>query len=53
VFNKIFTHSSHGQLRLIFQEYKNVSGGKCIEESLRSELSGEMLDGLMTIGNKL
>ncbi|CAB3362319.1 Hypothetical predicted protein [Cloeon dipterum] len=49
VFNKVFTHSSHAQLRLVFQEYKNVSGGKCIEESLRSELSGELLDGIMAI----
>ncbi|XP_065341737.1 annexin B10-like isoform X1 [Cloeon dipterum] len=49
VFNKVFTHSSHAQLRLVFQEYKSISGGKCIEESLRSELSGELLDGIMAI----
>ncbi|XP_059470121.1 annexin B10-like isoform X3 [Neocloeon triangulifer] len=49
IFNKVFSHSSYGQLRLIFQEYKSVSGGKCIEESLKSELSGELLDGLMAI----
>jgi annexin A7/11 len=50
VFNKVFSHSSQGQLKLVFQEYKNVSGGRCIEEALRSELDGEMLEGIMTIG---
>jgi Annexin len=50
IFNKIFAHSSQSQLKLIFQEYKNVSDGKCIEETLKSELDGEMLEGLMTIG---
>jgi len=50
VFNKVFSHSSQGQLKLVFQEYKNVSGGRCIEEALRSELGGEMLEGIMTIG---
>lgn len=48
-FNRIFTHSSYGQLKSIFKEYKEVSGGKSIEEAIRKEFSGEMCEGLLAI----
>ncbi|KAF4517730.1 hypothetical protein B566_EDAN002935 [Ephemera danica] len=44
VFNRILTHDSHAQLKLVFQQYKEVSGGRCIEEALRNEISGELLE---------
>lgn len=50
VFNRILTHNSHAQLKLVFQQYKEVSGGRCIEEALRGELSGDLLEGLLAIG---
>jgi annexin A7/11 len=50
VFNRILTHSSHAQLKIVFQQYKEVSGGRCIEEALRNEISGDLLDGLLAIG---
>lgn len=49
VFSKIFGHESFEQLALVFQEYKKVSG-KSIEQALRSELSGDFKNALLTIG---
>ncbi|XP_071442398.1 annexin B10 [Hetaerina americana] len=48
VFNRILTHESIPQLRLIFEEYKNICG-RTIEQTLRDEMSGELLDGLLAI----
>ncbi|KAG8228223.1 hypothetical protein J437_LFUL004348 [Ladona fulva] len=48
VFNRILTHESIPQLKLIFEEYKQISG-RTIEQTLQDEMSGELLDGLMAI----
>jgi annexin A7/11 len=43
-------HVSFDQLKLIFDEYKKISGNT-IEAALESELSGEMLEAMLAIGN--
>ncbi|XP_063231391.1 annexin B10 [Bacillus rossius redtenbacheri] len=48
VFNRILSHESHQQLRLIFTEYKNVTG-RSIEQALESEMSGELLEAMLAI----
>lgn len=48
VFNRIFSHSSFAQLRLVFEAYKNLTG-KTIEQALESEMDGSILDGLLAI----
>lgn len=48
VFNRIFSHCSFAQLRLIFEAYKNLTG-KTIEQALNSEMGGSMLTGLLAI----
>ena len=42
-------HESFPQLKLVFEEYKNVSG-RTIEQALEAELSGELLDAMLAIG---
>jgi annexin A7/11 len=39
VFYRIMAHASFAQLRLVFEEYKNISG-MTIEQALKHELSG-------------
>ncbi|EEB14448.1 Annexin-B10, putative [Pediculus humanus corporis] len=46
VFNKIFAHESFPQLRLIFEEYKNI-GGRTIEQAIKNELSGNMKEAML------
>lgn len=48
VFNRIMAHESFPQLRLIFEEYKNVSG-RTIEQALEAELSGELLEAMLAV----
>jgi annexin A7/11 len=48
IFNKILAHSSFAQLRLVFEEYKNISG-MTIEQALKHELSGEMYEAMSAI----
>ncbi|XP_054281518.1 annexin B10-like [Macrosteles quadrilineatus] len=48
VFNKILTHESHEQLRLVFEEYKNITG-RTIKQALQSELSGSLLEAMLTV----
>lgn len=50
VFNRIMAHASHAQLRLIFEEYKKLSG-KTIEQAIKSEMGGELKKAMMAIGN--
>ena len=45
VFYKILAHASFDQLKLIFDEYKNLSG-MTIEQALKHELSGELLEAM-------
>ncbi|KAJ9601463.1 hypothetical protein L9F63_000380, partial [Diploptera punctata] len=48
VFNRIMAHESFPQLKLIFEEYKNVSG-RTIEQALEEEISGELLEGMLAV----
>lgn len=48
VFNRIMAHASFAQLRLVFQEYKDLSG-MTIEQALKHEMSGEMLEAMNAI----
>lgn len=48
-FNTILVTRSYPQLRATFEEYKNISK-KDIEEALKSELSGDLLRGMLTVG---
>lgn len=49
VFNRIMAHASFAQLRLIFEEYKNLSG-VTIEQALENEMDGDMLEAMSAIG---
>ncbi|XP_054287999.1 annexin B10-like isoform X1 [Macrosteles quadrilineatus] len=48
VFNKIMAHESYEQLRLVFDEYKNVSG-RTIEQAIKDELGGPLHDAMMAV----
>lgn len=50
VFNRILAHASYEQLRLVFEEYKQLSG-QTIEQAIKHEMSGELGDALVAIGN--
>lgn len=49
MFNRILCTLSHDQLKLVFEEYANVSGGKTIEAAIKSEMSGNLKDGMLAI----
>lgn len=49
VFNKIFAHSSFAQLRLVFEEYKELSG-MTIEQAIKHEMEGTLHDAMICIG---
>ena len=49
VFNSILVTRSYQHLRKVFQEYERLSG-KDLEESIKSEFSGNVKDGLLAIG---
>lgn len=48
MFNRILCSLSHAQLRLIFQEYENLTG-KSMESAIGSEFSGDIKAGLLAI----
>ncbi|XP_004530425.1 annexin B10-like [Ceratitis capitata] len=48
VFNRIMSHSSFAQLRLIFDEYKQLSG-QTIEQAIKHEMSGALHDAMIAI----
>ena len=48
-FNVVLVSRSYPQLRATFDEYKKISK-KDIEEALKSEMSGDLLRGYLTIG---
>lgn len=48
MFNRILCSLSHSQLRLIFQEYENLTG-KSMESAIKGEFSGDIKDGLLAI----
>lgn len=49
IFNKILAHENFQQLRRVFEEYKEVSGNT-IEQALKHELDGELLEAMLAIG---
>ena len=48
-FNTILVTRSYPQLRATFEEYQKISK-KSMEEALKSEMSGDLLRGMLTIG---
>lgn len=48
VFNRILAHSSFAQLRLVFEEYKQLSG-QTIEQAIKHEIGGELKEALLAI----
>jgi hypothetical protein len=48
-FVEILGHAGQRHAYLIFQEYKKISG-KTIEQAMESEMSGEILNGLLAMG---
>lgn len=48
VFNRIMAHDSFAQLRLVFEEYKQLSG-QTIEQAIKHEMSSELADALNAI----
>lgn len=49
VFNRIMAHASFAQLRLVFDEYKELSG-MTIEQAIKHEMGGELEEAMMAIG---
>lgn len=50
-FTRILAHESFVQLRQIFEEYEKIAQ-KSIEQTLQDEMSGDLLDAMLAIGNK-
>ena len=48
-FNMILASQSYEQLRAVFDAYGKVSG-KDIEHAIKSEMSGDLSTGMLTIG---
>ncbi|XP_058975020.1 annexin B10-like [Musca domestica] len=48
VFNRILAHDSFAQLRLVFEEYKELSG-QTLEQAIKHEMSGEMHEAMMAV----
>lgn len=48
VFNSIMAHSSFAQLRLVFEEYKELSG-MTIEQAIKHEMDGTLHDAMIAI----
>ncbi|KRF82545.1 uncharacterized protein Dvir_GJ15779, isoform B [Drosophila virilis] len=48
VFNRIMAHASFPQLRLVFDEYKELSG-QTIEQAIKHEMADELHEAMMAI----
>jgi len=48
VFNRVMSHGSFAQLRLVFEEYKQLTG-ETIEQAIKHEMSGELQEAMMAI----
>lgn len=51
VFNRIMAHSSFAHLRLVFEEYKKLSG-QTIEQAVKHEMGGDLKDAMMALSKK-
>lgn len=49
VFNRIMAHDSFAQLRLVFEEYKELAG-MTLEQAINHEMDGELHEAMMAIG---
>lgn len=49
VFNRILSHGSFEHLRLVFEEYKAVSG-QTIEQAIEHEVDGDLQEAFLAIG---
>lgn len=52
VFNRIMAHSSFAHLRLVFEEYKKLSG-QTIEQAVKHEMGGDLKDAMMALSKKI
>lgn len=43
-------HHSFPQLKLVFKEYEKLAG-KTFEQAVRAEMSGDLKEAILTIGN--
>lgn len=50
-FNVILVSRSYPQLRATFQEYAKLAN-KDIEDTIRDEMSGDLREGMLTIGKQ-
>jgi len=48
-FNQILCQRSFAHLRAVFDEYGKISK-KTVEDAIKSEFSGDIKDGLLTVG---
>lgn len=51
-FNATMVATNPAQLQLVFAEYQKVSGHD-VEQAVKNEFSGDLEDGLMTVGKFL
>jgi len=51
-FNQILCQRSFAHLRAVFDEYSKISK-KTVEEAIKSEFSGDIKDGLLTVGKRM
>jgi len=50
-FNQILCQRSFAHLRAVFEEYVKISK-KTVEDAIKSEFSGDIKDGLLTVGKR-
>lgn len=48
-FNMVLVSRSYAHLLAVFEAYRGIAG-KDIEDSLKSEMSGNLLNGFLTVG---
>lgn len=48
VFNRVLSHGSFAHLRVVFEEYKNLSG-RTIEQAVKDEMSGDLKEAILAI----
>lgn len=52
VFNRVLSHGSFEHLRLVFDEYRALSG-QTIEQAIEHEVDGDLQEALMAIGERV